>query len=142
MPNDAGTEALVRGYLEAAAAGDLERIWTFYARNIVYEDTSVHQIYHGIEATKAFYTETMGGLDVHWVVDEIYATPAGFAIGGYMEGRHVHDLPGMPATGNTYRVACASMADVRHGKITRNRDFWNNADLLAQLGAATRSSAR
>lgn len=137
MPNDAGTEALVRGYLAAAAAGDLEQVWSFYASNIVYHDTSVQQIYHGIEATKAFYVETMGGLDVHWVVDEVYATAAGFAIGGYMEGRHVHDLPGMPATGRTFQVACASMADVRRGKITRNRDFWNNADLLAQLRTAT-----
>ncbi|MFE3059930.1 ester cyclase [Nocardia sp. NPDC059239] len=134
MPNNPETEALVHGYLAAAAAGDLERIWTFYADDIVYEDTSVHQVYHGIEATKIFYVKTMGGLDVHWEVDDIIATDEGFAVGGFMAGRHVKDLPGMPATNKTFKVACASIASVRNGKITRNRDFWSNADLLHQLG--------
>jgi ketosteroid isomerase-like protein len=51
-----------------------------------------------------------------------------------MTGRHIHDLPGMPATGRTFSVPGSSIADVRDGKITRNRDFWNNHDLLKQLG--------
>ena len=134
MPNNPDTEAVVRGYLAAAAAGDLEGIWAFYSRDIVYEDTSVHQVYHGLEATKEFYVKTMGGLDVHWEVDEIVATDEGFGIGGFMAGRHVKDLPGMPATNKTFKVACASIATVQKGKIVRNRDFWSNADLLDQLG--------
>ncbi|MFF2847656.1 ester cyclase [Streptomyces sp. NPDC058001] len=142
MPNDPSTEALIRRYLDAAAAGDHERIWSCYAPNIVYEDTSVHQIYYGIEETKKFYVTTMGALDVHWVVEEMYATGSGFGIGGYMAGRHVRDLPGMPATDREFKVACASIADVRHGKIARNRDFWNNADLLEQLGFRTGKVSR
>ncbi|MGM5069128.1 ester cyclase [Rhodococcus qingshengii] len=134
MPNNPDTEAIVRGYLAAAAIGDLEGIWKFYSDNIVYEDTSVHQVYHGLAATKAFYVKTMGGLDVHWEVDDVIATDEGFGVGGFMAGKHIHDLPGMPATNKSFKVACASIATVRHGKITRNRDFWSNADLLEQLG--------
>jgi steroid delta-isomerase-like uncharacterized protein len=137
MPNNPDTEALVRGYLAAAAAGDLEAIWSFYADNIVYEDTSVHQVYHGLAATKDFYVKTMGGLDVHWEVDEIIATDEGFGIAGFMAGRHIKDLPGMPASNKIFKVACASIATVADGKIVRNRDFWSNADLLSQLGFLT-----
>lgn len=134
MPNNTDTEAIVRGYLAAAEIGDLEAIWGFYADDITYEDTSVHQVYHGLAATKDFYVKTMGGLDVHWEVDEVYATDEGFGIGGFMAGKHIHDLPGMPATNKSFKVACASIASVRDGKIVRNRDFWSNADLLQQLG--------
>ena len=41
MPNDPQTEQLVKGYVEAIGSGDLERIWPFYADNIVCEDTAV-----------------------------------------------------------------------------------------------------
>ena len=51
-----------------------------------------------------------------------------------MEGVHVKDLPGMPATGKPFHVPCASVGEVRDGKITANRDYWNNDDLLKQLG--------
>jgi ketosteroid isomerase-like protein len=144
MPNHAGTAELVRRYLDAAAAaaGDYETIWSCYADNIVYEDTSVRQIYYGIEATKEFYVTTMGGLDVHWVGEEMYATEYGFGTGGHMAGRHVHDLPGMPATHREFKVICASITEVRNSVITRNRDFWNNADLLAQLGSGTKGTNR
>ena len=34
MPNDPETEALIRGYVEAAAARDLDRVWPFYSDDI------------------------------------------------------------------------------------------------------------
>jgi hypothetical protein len=51
-----------------------------------------------------------------------------------MAGRHIKDLAGMPATNRHFKVACASIAAVRHGKITRKRDFWSNVDLHRQVG--------
>jgi len=134
MPNNSETEALIRGYVEAAAAGDLERVWPFYSDDIVYEDCALGQVHHGIDATKKFYVETMTSLDVTWVVDTIVATDEGFGVAGHMSGTHNHDLPGMPATGRPFSVPCASIGEVRGGKIVRNRDFWNNHSLLKQLG--------
>lgn len=134
MPNHEGTENLVRGYVEAIASGDLERVFAFYDDDIVYEDTAVAQTYHGIEATKAFYTASMSALAVRWRVDTIVATEESFGVGWVMTGRHVHDLPGMPATGGSFEVPGASLGEVRNGKISRNRDFWNHHDMLKQLG--------
>lgn len=134
MANDPKTEALILGYVQACQDRDFERIWTFYDDDIVYEDRALGQIHVGIEATKQFYLSTMNGLDVNWIVDRIHATAGGFGLEGFMEGTHKHDLPGMPATGRTFKVPCASIGEVRDGKIVGNRDYWNNYDLLKQLG--------
>jgi steroid delta-isomerase-like uncharacterized protein len=141
MPNDPGTEALIRAYVEAAASRDLERVWTFYSEDIVYEDCALRQIHRGIEATKKFYIETMTGLDVAWIVDTIVATDESYGVAGQMSGTHSHDLPGMPATGRAFSVPCASIGEVRDGKIIHNRDFWNNHDLLKQLGFLSHHSS-
>lgn len=134
MPNDPETEAVVRGYVAAAAAGDLEGLWRFYAERVVYVATAVHQVYHGIEATKDFLVRSIGSLDIQWEIDQIVATDEGFGIGGFIAGRQVKDLPGLPVTNRTFRIAYASIATVRNGKILRQRDFWSHADLLEQLG--------
>jgi steroid delta-isomerase-like uncharacterized protein len=134
MANHPQTEELILGYVQACQERDFERIWTFYDDDIVYEDRALGQVHVGIEATKQFYLTTMNGLDVNWVVDRIYATEDGFGLEGYMEGTHEHDLPGMPATGRSFKVSCASVGEVRNGKIVGNRDYWNNYDLLEQLG--------
>jgi steroid delta-isomerase-like uncharacterized protein len=137
MRGNPETDSVVRGYLEAVAVGDLDQICAFYADNIVYEDTPVHRVYHGIGATKGFYVETMRSLAVRWEIDQIVATDEGFVVGGSMAGRHVHDMPGMPATDREFKVACASIATVEDGRIVRNRAFWSSADLLHQLGLVT-----
>jgi steroid delta-isomerase-like uncharacterized protein len=134
MPNNPETEKLVRGYVDAIASGRLEDVFAFYDDDIVYEDTAVKQIYRGIEATKKFYTKSMTALAVSWRVDTIICHESGFGLAWVMTGRHELDLPGMPATGRTFEVPGASIAEVRAGKIVHNRDFWNNLDLMTQLG--------
>jgi steroid delta-isomerase-like uncharacterized protein len=138
MTNDPMVEKLVWDYVAACSARDLERIWTFYSDDVIYEDCALGQVHVGLEATKKFYTETMMGLDVDWTVDTVVATAGGFAVAGLMKGKHVTDLPGMPATHRDFSVPCASVGEVRDGKITRNRDYWNNYDLLKQLGLLKR----
>ena len=132
--NCESTDRLVREYVAACQARDYELIWTFYDDAIVYEDRALGIVNNGIEETKHFYYTTMSSLDVTWVVTHVYATDEGFGLEGYMEGVHVKDLPGMPATGKSFHVPCASVGEVRGGKITANRDYWNNDDLLKQLG--------
>lgn len=134
MPNNPETEKLVKGYVRAIGSGDLDEVWSFYADNIVYEDTAVNQIYYGIEDVKKFYAESLATLDGQWMVDTCYATEEGFGISWHRGGIHDRDLPGMPATGKFFTIPGASIARVKNGKIVRIRDFWNNLDLLKQLG--------
>ena len=41
---------------------------------------------------------------------------------------------GLPATGRSYRVPGVSVGRVRDGRIVENRDYWNLADYLQQVG--------
>ena len=134
MANHSATEELVRGYAAAIASRELERIWPYYHDDIVYEDVAVAQVYRGIEQTKRFYAASMSALDVRWALDTIRATEEGFGIAWRMDGRHVKDLPGMPATQRSFSVRGASIAEVSGGQIIHNRDYWNLHDLLGQLG--------
>ncbi|MGO4385519.1 nuclear transport factor 2 family protein [Specibacter sp. RAF43] len=134
MANDPNTEALVKNYFEAWHSGDMEAVYSFLADNIVYEDTSIRQIHYGIKAVKRFQSSMTEALKFRWIVDTIYATDEGFGISWIQGGFHNLDLPGMPATGKPWAVAGASIAEVRDGKIVRNRDYWNNHQLLKQLG--------
>jgi steroid delta-isomerase-like uncharacterized protein len=136
VPNDPTTEKLVESYAAAIGSGDPERVWPHYADNIVYEDCAVQQIHYGLTAVKHFFLTSMTALNVTWLVDTVIATEEGFALAWRMTGSHDLDLPGMPATGKAFTVPGASIAEVRRGKIVRNRDFWNNQHLLAQLGFA------
>lgn len=134
MPNHPESEKLIRDYVAAIASRDLQRVWPFYHDDIVYEDVAVSQIYRGLAQTKKFYAKSMSALDVSWEVDKIHATDEGFGISWVMTGKHVSDLPGMPATGKSFRVPGASIGELKDGKIIHNRDFWNLYDLLKQLG--------
>jgi len=51
-----------------------------------------------------------------------------------MSGTHERGLPGMPATGRRFRVRGATMLELRDGRVTRNRDYWDTATLLTQMG--------
>lgn len=134
MPNHPETERLVKNYAKALGSGDLGLVLSFYADNIVYEDTALNQICYGVDDVKKFFAEGVRALDVRLIVDSCYATEEGFAIAWHMGGIHEADVPGMPATGRFFTVPGASVGRVKNGKIVRNRDFWNNLDLLKQLG--------
>lgn len=134
MPNNSGTEELVKGYVRAIGSGDLEQVFAFYSNKVVYEDTALNQIYYGIDEVKKFYAESLGALGGQWMVDTCYATDEGFGISWHRGGIHDRDLPGIPATGKFFTIPGASIARVKDGKIVRNRDFWNNLDLQRQLG--------
>ncbi|MFD8098496.1 ester cyclase [Nocardia fluminea] len=134
MPNDPKTEELVKDYVRALGSGDPEQVCSFYADNIVYEDTAVNRINYGIEDVKKFIASSVSAPGMTSVVDSCYATDEGFGIAWHRGGIHDHDLLGLPATGRFFTVPGASIARVKNGKIVRIRDFWNNLDLMKQLG--------
>jgi steroid delta-isomerase-like uncharacterized protein len=51
-----------------------------------------------------------------------------------MTGVHAGDVPGLPATGRSFRVAGACVGEVRDGKIVNATEYWNMADFLTQVG--------
>jgi hypothetical protein len=52
-----------------------------------------------------------------------------------MSGTNDGPAGGQPATGRPYRVRRASVGTLTaQGLIAENRDYWNMADVLAQIG--------
>jgi steroid delta-isomerase-like uncharacterized protein len=51
-----------------------------------------------------------------------------------MTGVHTGDVPGLPATGRTFRLRGAGAGEVRDGLIVRGDEYWNGADFLTQVG--------
>lgn len=136
MPNHAENEALIRLYFDAMAMQDFETVWACYADDIRYEDAALGHVYVGLEATKAFYLEYMTALSVVNRIETLVTTDTAFGIGWRMTGTHDADLPGLPATGRTFKVPGATMGTINNGKIKTNVDYWNLADLTAQLGVS------
>lgn len=136
MPNHPENEALIRRYFDAMAVQDFETVWTCYADDIRYEDVALGHVYEGLEATKAFYLQYMTALNVVNRIESLVTTDTAFGIGWRMTGTHDADLPGLPATGRTFTVPGATMGTIADGRIRTNIDYWNLADLMAQLGVA------
>lgn len=134
MSNHVDNERLIRRYFAAMAAKDFATVWTFYADDIVYEDAALGHVYRGLAATQEFYLKYMTALEVVNHIETLVTTDTAFGIGWRMSGRHGADLPDLPATHKTFSVRGATMGTFENGKIKSNVDYWNAADLIAQLG--------
>lgn len=134
MANHTENEALIRRYYDAMATQDFESVWTCYADDIIYEDAALGHVYTGIAETKDFYLHYMTALEVVNRIETLVTTDTAFGIGWRMSGKHSADLPGLPATNKHFSVRGATMGTIVNGKIKTNVDYWNLADLMAQLG--------
>lgn len=56
-----------------------------------------------------------------------------------VDGKHVGDFMGTPATGRTYRVTGMDMFRVKEGKIVEHWAFMDQSSLLKQLGIKSES---
>lgn len=134
MANHPRNEALIRRYYDAINARDFDGVWDCFAPNVVYTDAALGHVYNGLEPFKVFYLEYMMALDVRMELGQIVATDDAYGVSNHYAGVHGRDLPGMPATGRSFRVPSSAIGRIRHGKITVNTDYWNVQDLLVQLG--------
>jgi steroid delta-isomerase-like uncharacterized protein len=51
-----------------------------------------------------------------------------------VRGTHKEELDGIPATGREITLEACNIVQVRDGKIVRERDYYDGAELLKQLG--------
>jgi steroid delta-isomerase-like uncharacterized protein len=103
---------------------------------VTYEDLALGVVHEGRTAVEVFVEETAA-------FSEDYAfTPVSelqygdqYALEWEMAGTNTGDAGGIPATNKPYRIRGASVGRRDGtGKITHNRDYWNMADYLVQVG--------
>jgi steroid delta-isomerase-like uncharacterized protein len=128
----------IDGYMAAWNSRDPDRIASFMAGDATYEDLALGERYQGRVAIKGFFAgmETGFSSDYRFETTHALATDAGYAIEWTMSG--TNDRPdaqrGLPATGKPYGILGVSIGTLREGKISENRDYWNLAAYLMEVG--------
>jgi steroid delta-isomerase-like uncharacterized protein len=128
--------AFLDRYLDAWNAHDPAAVARHMADNAVYEDVALGRVLHGPSEIAKFVEEaTRSSSNFRFEVVSLITTGSDYANEWVMLGTNDRALPGVPATGRSFRVRGASVGKLdSSGLIVENRDYYNLAELLAQLG--------
>lgn len=93
----------------------------------------------GSSNAKAYYTNYVTGFsNREFIVKETFAQGNKLTKYWVFKGKHTGDFFGIPATGKTINVEGCTIATIVNGKITDERDFFDNLEFLRQLGLMPR----
>ena len=128
--------AFLDSYLAAWNAHDSAAVATHMADDAIYEDVALGRVLHGPSEVASFVAEaTRSSSDFRFEVVSLFRAGSDYANEWVMVGTNDREQPGVPATGRSFRVRGASIGKLdRNGRIVENRDYYNLAELLTQLG--------
>jgi steroid delta-isomerase-like uncharacterized protein len=130
------SRAFLDRYLDAWNAHDPAAVARHMADGAVYEDVALGRVLHGPSEIAKFVEEaTKSSSNFRFEVVSLITTGSDYANEWVMLGTNDRALPGVPATGRSFRVRGASVGKLdSSGLIVENRDYYNLAELLTQLG--------
>jgi steroid delta-isomerase-like uncharacterized protein len=123
-------------YLDAWNSHDASQVAGFMAADATYEDVALGQLHEVVDAIKGFVDETASfSSDYHFSPVTVQASGTQYAMEWEMSGTNTGDIAGLPATNKPYRIRGVSIGQLdAEGKVEHNRDYWNLADYLIQVG--------
>ena len=123
-------------YLDAWNAHDPAGVARHMADGAIYEDVALGRVLHGPSEIAKFVKEaTRSSSDFRFEVVSVLTAGSNYANEWVMLGTNDRALPSVPATGRSFRVRGASVGRLdSSGLIVENRDYYNLAELLTQLG--------
>ena len=130
--------AWIEDYLAAWNAHDSVAVTDFMTTDVVYTDLGLDEQFEGIEAVRAFVDGMELGFstDYSFTLGQAIVTSEAYSFEWIMSG--TNDCPDVerdfPATGERFDIPGISIGVLRHGKIKDNRDYWNMATYLTQVG--------
>jgi steroid delta-isomerase-like uncharacterized protein len=132
MSTEADARALMQRYWDAFVAADLEAWGDCYTEDAVYEDVPT-----GFVGTpREFYEDFLKTFpEVTPEMNEEIITAEGYGLAWTIRGTLTEDFGEIKATGQPWEVKGSSIGRIRDGRIAMNRDYWDLAGLLRQLGA-------
>ena len=127
--------AFFDAYLETWNAHDSAAVARHMADDAIYEDVALGRVLHGPSEIAKFVEEaTRSSSDFRFEVVSLFTAGSNYANEWVMRGTNDRALPGVPATGRSFRVRGASVGRLdSSGLIVENRDYYNLAELLTQL---------
>jgi steroid delta-isomerase-like uncharacterized protein len=128
--------ALLEEYLAAWNAHDPAAVARYMADDAIYEDVALGRVLHGPAEIAAFVEEaTRSSSDFQFEEVSLFTAGSDYANEWIMTGTNDREVQGVPATGRSFRVRGASVGKLHtSGRIVENRDYYNLAELLTQLG--------
>lgn len=123
-------------YLDAWNSHDAERVASFMADGAIYEDVALGQRMTGHDEIVAFVNNASADFSTDFRFETITAmsTDDWYALEWTMSGTHDRETPGLGMTNKSFSIRGASVGTLENGKIKLNRDYWNMADFLIQVG--------
>jgi steroid delta-isomerase-like uncharacterized protein len=123
-------------YLDAWNAHDPAGVARHMADGAIYEDVALGRVLHGPSEIAKFVEEaTRSSSDFRFEVVSLFTEGSNYANEWVMLGTNDRAVAGVPATGRSFRVRGASVGRLdSSGLIVENRDYYNLAELLTQLG--------
>jgi steroid delta-isomerase-like uncharacterized protein len=130
----------MQDYLAAWNSHDGARVAAYMADDASYEDLALGQLHLGKAAIEAFANEAeQFSNDYAFVSVSEQTSGDSYAFEWEMFGTNTGEAGGLPATNKAYRIRGVSVGRLdADGKIRSNRDYWNLADYLAQVGILPR----
>jgi steroid delta-isomerase-like uncharacterized protein len=128
--------AFFDGYLDAWNAHDPAAVARCMADDAIYEDVALGRVLHGRSEIAKFVEEaTRASSDFRFEEVSLFSAGSDYANEWIMTGTNDREVQGIPATGRSFRVRGASIGKLDpNGRIVENRDYYNLAEMLAQLG--------
>jgi steroid delta-isomerase-like uncharacterized protein len=121
---------------EVINEGKIAVLDTAYAKDVVLHNVPETK---GAANAKAYYANYVTGFsDREFTVKETFAQGNKLTKYWVFKGKHTGDFFGIPATGKTISVEGCTIATIINGKITEERDFFDNLEFLRQLGLMPR----
>jgi len=128
--------AFFDNYLDAWNAHDSTAVARYMADDAIYEDVALGRVLRGPSEIASFVEEaTRSSSDFRFEEVSLFMAGNDYANEWVMLGTNDRARPGAPATGRSFRVRGASIGRLdTSGRIIENRDYYNLAELLTQLG--------
>jgi steroid delta-isomerase-like uncharacterized protein len=128
----------VRSYMDALNAHDSAAVVEHMTDDVGYVDLGINQRMEGRSAVREFIggMETTFSSDYRIDFSRALVDGDSYAVEWTMSGTNDGADPqhGLPATGHRFEIPGVSIGRLRDGKIAENKDYYNLAGYLMQVG--------
>ena len=128
----------IRTYNDAWSSHDPESVAGFMSDDAVYTDVALGERLEGKLAVRDYVAGLETGFSSDYRIEwgQSVATDEAFATEWTMSGTHDRgdEARGLPATGQRFQVSGVSIGRRSEGKVIEERNYWNLADFLTQVG--------
>lgn len=129
-------ERVLDEWAKAWSAHDIERLVALFTDDCVYEDVALQAVNRGKAELRTFVEQTFATIpDFSLDLTSRFASGDRGAIEWTMSGTQQVDIPGVPATGKSFSsLRAVTIVEFRGGRIHRNTDYWDLANVMRQTG--------